>query len=165
MFQKYAVFIKITCLLVISLLSAYAGHWVTDNRWQSRWDAHALADAQANEKAATEALTKQQKLLQELDSVYESKKHLQAKMQSDYDQLVAANDSLRSTIKVSTSKLQNAGATIAELRRTNATSELVRRELLGYCLGRVESLATAFDRSRAAGLTCQNAYSAVRAIN
>ena len=154
--------IKIICLVFASLALIYLGHWMTDNHWQAKYDQHLLADAQANEKAANETLTKQQKLLQELDNAYKTQKRLQSRMQSDYDQLVAANDSLRSTIKVSTSKLQNAGATIAELRRTNATSELVRRELLGYCLGRVESLATAFDRSRAAGLTCQSAYEAVR---
>lgn len=148
-----------------ALAAAFAGgFWLNGTLWQSKWCAHMLEDAQATQKATEDTLTKQKNLLQELDNAYKAAETLTRRMQSDYDQLAAVNDSLRSTVKVSSSKLQNAGATIAELRRTNATSELVRRELLGYCLGRVESLATAFDRSRAAGLTCQSAYEAVIGI-
>ena len=164
MLKQYEFLIKIICLALISLALIYLGHWVTDNHWQAKWSEREAQYAAA-QVVANEAVREQERLWQDkLQKVANDAKTTQERLQRDSEQLAAVNDGLRSTIKVSTSKLQSASATIAELRRTNATSELVRRELLGYCLGRVESLATAFDRSRAAGLTCQSAYEAVRLV-
>ena len=162
MLKQYEFLIKIICLALISIALIYLGHWITNNHWSAKYSAlesdYAKAQVEANN-----AVRAQERLWQDkLQRVSEDAKVIQERLQTDAEQLAAVNDGLRSTIKVSTSNLQSASATIAELRRTNATSELVRRELLGYCLGRVESLATAFDRSRAAGLTCQSAYEAVR---
>jgi hypothetical protein len=158
MLKEYALFIGLILSVVISF---YAGHWLTNNHWQAKYSAleadYAKAQVEANNTVRAQERLWQDKLAR----VTNDAKIKQESLQRDSERLTATVDSLHHTVKVSTSKLQSAGATITELRRTNATSELVRRELLGYCLGRVESLATAFDRSRAAGLTCQSAYEAV----
>ena len=161
MLKEYALFIGLILSVVISF---YAGHWLTNNHWSAKYSA-LEADYAKAQVEANNAVRAQERLWQDkLQKVANDAKTTQERLQRDSEQLAATVDWLRKSVTVSTSKLQSASATIAELRRTNATSDLVRRELLGYCLGRVESLATAFDRSRAAGLTCQSAYEAVRLV-
>ena len=159
--KEYALFIGLTLSVVISF---YAGHWLTNNHWSAKYSALEADYAKAQVEANNAVLAQERLWQDKLQRVSEDAKLREQQLKNDSDELAATVDGLRKSVTVSTSKLQSASATITELRRTNATSDLVRRELLGYCLGRVESLAAAFDRSRAAGLTCQSAYEAVRLV-
>ena len=159
MLKEYALFIG---LLLLVACSGYLGHWLTNNHWQTKYSELVASYAKARVDA-NNAVRAQERLWQDkLEKVSNDAKIKQERLQRSSEQLTAVIDGLRKSVAVSATKLQSADSTIAELRRTNATSDLVRRELLGYCLGRVEVLATAFDRSRAAGLSCQSAYEAVR---
>lgn len=159
MLQKYAPFIAL-CLLVVG---SFCGGWyVNGARWEAKYD-ELIAENLKAQAEANDAIRAQERLWQDkIEKVTQDAKKTQERLQSDSEQLAATIDSLRSTVKVSTSKLQSANTTITELRRTNATTELVQRELLGYSLARVESLAAAYDRSRAEGLACVSAYNALR---
>lgn len=160
MLQKYAPFI-VLCLLLVSS-SFYAGWSINGNRWETKHLA-LIAENLKAQAEANDAIRAQERLWQDkLEQVTQDAKKTQERLQADSEQLAATIDSMRSTVKVSASKLQSANTTIAELRRTNATAELVQRELLGYSLARVESLAAAYDRSRAEGLACVSAYNALR---
>lgn len=147
---------------MISLLSAYAGHWATNSHWQTKWTERDNADLTAQIAADKRELDLQTEWQKRIDKVSQDGKKAAELLEANIDNLAAVNDKLRESAKVSASKHESANSIITELRRTAATSELVRRELLGYCLGRVESLATAFDRSRAAGLACEKAYQGIR---
>ena len=138
-----------------------AGYWIADTKANAAWNEREAQYAAA-QVAANEAIRAQERLWQsKIEKVANDAKITQERLQSDSEQLAATVDSLRGTIKVSTSKHQSANTTITELRRTGATTELVRKELLGFVITRAEGLATAYDRSRAAGLTCESAYNAL----
>lgn len=144
------------------LLSAFAGGWyVNGARWEAK-NSELVADYATAQVTANEAIRAQERLWQDkLAKVTNDAKIKQESLQRDSERLAATVDSLRDTVKVSTSKHQSANATIAELRRANATTELVQRELFGFVITRAESLAAAYDGSRAAGLACQNSYNAL----
>lgn len=160
MLQKYAPFIGLCLLLAIS--SFYAGWSVNGNRWEAKHNELIAENLKAQAEANAAMRAQESMWHDKIYKVTQDAKKTQERLHSDSEQLIAAVDSLRSAYKVSTSKLQSANSTITELRRTNATTELVQRELLGYSLARVESLAAAFDRSRAEGLACVSAYNALR---
>lgn len=162
MFAKYELFIKIICLLAISLLSAYAGHWVTNSHWSAKWQQRDLNDATALIAANTAERQKELSWQSKIEKVAENAKLEQAKIAADAAELSATVVELRRTIKVSDSNLQSTGATITRLRAANATSKLVQSELSGWCISRIESMAGIIGRSRAAGLACEKSYNAIR---
>ena len=164
MFTKYEFFIKIICLLVISLLSAYVGHWVADSGWQSRWDEHQLADSQANEKAATEVLTKQQELLQRLDDAYKTQKHLQEKHDRNVADSRVAADRLRSELdRIKAMPTITHTSTIAS-RAAEATNRVVLSELLGISDYRAGIYAAEADKLRIALGACNDEYGIVKRL-
>ena len=157
-FVKYA---HTIVLLLLTVASFYGGWYVNGARWEAK-HSELVADYAAAQVTANEAIRTQERLWHDkLAKVTNDAKIKQESLQRDSERLAATVDSLRDAVKVSTSKQQSANATIAELRRANATTELVQRELLGFVITRAESLATAYDGSRAAGLACQNSYNAL----
>ena len=157
-FAKYA---HTIALLLLVASSFYGGWYVNGARWEAK-HSELVADYATAQVAANEAIRAQERLWQDkLAKVANDAKIKQESLQRDSERLAATVDSLRDTIEVSTSKHKSANATIAELRRANATTELVQRELLGFVITRAESLAKAYDGSRAAGLACQNSYNAL----
>ena len=154
--------IKAAIALVVVLGAGYAGHLVTHNHWQAKWAERDAADAKAliaaNESERAKELSWQAKI----EKVAEDAKAKQAQYIAENNDLVLAVDRMRGTLNVSTSKLQSASATVTELRRTAATSELVQAELSGWCVSRIEVMAGLIDRSQSAGLACQKSYNAIR---
>lgn len=153
--------IKHYAMAVAGLALFACGYWIADTKADAAWN-ESEAQYAAAQVAANEAVRAQERLWQsKIEKVSKDAKATQQRLQSDSEQLAATVDSLRKSIKVSTSKHQGADTTIAELRRAGATTELVQKELLGFVITRAEELAGAYDRSRAAGLTCQAAYNAL----
>lgn len=160
MLKEYGKIIALICLMAIS---AYAGHWVTDKSWQSDWDAHMLADSDANRKAAEVALTKQQNLLQELDNAYKTANDLQKKHDSNVADARAASDRLRAELdRIKAMPQINNTSTIAE-RAAAATDRIVLAKLLAESDERAGAYAAEADRNRQAVVNCNNEYNAVRA--
>lgn len=146
-----------------ALAAAFAGgFWLNGVMWQGKWDARDRSDALAAVAAQEAERAKERKWQEDIQKVHDETKKRQDTIAADAAELGDTVASLREQIKHLSANNKSAGATIAELRRTNATTELVQRELLGYSLARVESLAAAFDRSRAEGLACVSAYNALR---
>lgn len=156
MFQRYAPFIG------LCLLAAISGWYFTDLVWSAKWSERDKADALSIVAAQEAERTKERQWQTDIQRVHDDAKKRQETIAADAAELGDTVASLREQIKHLSANNKSAGATIAELRRTNATSDLVRREMLGYCVGRIESLATAFDRNRAQGLACTSAYEAIR---
>ena len=122
-----------------------------------------LADAQANEYAAKQALAKQQRLIKELDDA----KSKAAELQSTHNRNVAdarvAADRLRAELdRIKALPAITHTSTLAE--RANAATD--RRVLAGmlassdYLAGRFAAEA---DRNRQAVIHCNSEYNAVRA--
>jgi len=146
-----------------ALAAAFAGgFWLNGTLWQAKWSERDKADALSVVAAQEAEHTKERQWQAYIQKVHDEAKKQQETIAADAAELGGTVASLREQIKHLSANNKSAGATIAELRRTSATSDLVRREMLGYCVGRIESLATAFDRSRAQGLACASAYNAIR---
>ena len=143
---------------MISLLSAYAGHWVTN----SHWSAHESADAKANEKAAVEMLTKQQKLLQELEHAYKTAETLTRQHKINVANAADSERRLRAELdRIKAMPTVTHTSTIAE-RANAATNRVVLAELLGISDSRAGIYAEEADRLRIALGACNDEYNAIR---
>lgn len=144
------------------LASAYLGYQWADNSWQSDWDAHMLADAEANRKAAGATLTKQQNLLQELDNAYKTANDLQKKHDSNVADARVAADRLRAELdRIKALPAITHTSTIAE-RANAATDRRVLAVLLGESDARAGEYAQETDRLRLIVVNCNAEYNAVR---
>lgn len=143
----------------------FAGGWFVNGAlWESKWGAHMLADAQANEKAATETLTKQQKLLQELDNAYKSQKRLQEKHDRNVSDSRIAADRLRAELdRIKALPAIGNTSTIAE-RAAEATNRVLLAELLGISDNQAGIYAEEADKLRIALGQCNSEYEAVRLV-
>lgn len=159
MLEEYGKIIALICLMAVS---AYGGHLVTDKSWQSDWDAHMLADAEVNRKAAEATLTKQQTLLQELDNAYKTANDLQKK----HDRTVADNRAANERLRAEFARLEalyaadNPSTVISSAAA--ATDRLVLAQLLEQSHSSYGIVAEYADRNRQAVINCNAEYNAVR---
>jgi hypothetical protein len=144
------------------LASSFIAYKLTYNHWQAKYDQHLLVDAQANEKSATEALAKQQILLQELENAYKVQKHLQEKHDRNVADSRIASDRLRAELdRIKTLPQITHTSTITE-RANAAPTRLVRAALLGISDSRAGIYAEETDRLRIALISCNAEYNAIR---
>lgn len=153
---------KIIAAVVMLLLSAYLGHWITDNHWQAKWSAHESADAKANEKAAVEMLTKQQKLSQELEHAYKTAETLTRQHKVNVANAADSERRLREEIeRIKAMPAATHTSTIAS-RANAATDSRVLAELFrqsDYLAGRYAESAGSHQVALSA---CIAEYDAVR---
>lgn len=156
-------------LLVVSLCagSAWLASSHTDAQWQNRWQARDLADAQA----AIQFADKQRRIEQErqgaIDAIQEQAQQDIAKAQRNAAIAAAESKRLQDGIADAITRLQadsgNPGATISSKARASTSSLLA--ELFREIDTAAGIYAAEADRARAAGLTCERAYDAVRATS
>lgn len=153
---------QLIALIFYGCAAVAIGAYVVDLKWQSDWDAHMLADAKANQKSAEDALTRQKKLLQELDNAYKEQKALKEKHDRNITDSRVAADRLR--VELDRIKSMPKGGNprpIAE-RANSATDRVVLAELLGISDRRAGEYAQYADEHRAALIACRAEYGAVR---
>ncbi len=154
--------IKIAALLFYGAFAVGIGAYVVDLRWQSDWDSHMLADAEANRKAAEAALTKQQNLLQELDNAYKTANDLQKKHDSNVVAARASSDRLRAEFdKLKAVYAADNPSTVIS-RAAAATDRLVLAQLLEQSHVSYGIVAEYADSNRKALINCNAEYNAVR---
>lgn len=154
--------LKLAAFLFYSAFCSALGAWVVDNKWQSDWDSHMLADAQASEKAATEALNQQRELLAELEKVQNNAKAMQDKLETD--RLAAADSAnrLRAELdRIKASAKANNPSTISE-RANAATDRIVLANVLERADAAAGILADYADVNRKAVINCNAEYNAIR---
>lgn len=156
-------------LLVVSLCagSAWMASSHTDAKWQNRWQARDLADAQA----AIQFADKQRRIEQErqgaIDAIQEQAQQDIATAQRNAAIAAAESKRLQDGIADAITRLQadsgNTGATISSKTRASTSSLLA--ELFREIDTAAGIYAAEADRARAAGLTCERAYDAMRATS
>jgi hypothetical protein len=139
-----------------------SGWFVNGALWQSKWDAHMLADSQANEKAATEALTKQQNLIKELDHVRQASIQIKEKHDRNVSDSRIAADRLRAELDRIKAMPSITHTSTVALRANAATDRLVLAELLGESDERAGAYGAEADKLRIALGQCNSEYEAVR---
>lgn len=146
------------------LLTGYVAHH-QNLRWQAKWSARDAADAQA-----AQAFTEQQRRIElqrqgEIDAIQEQAQQDIAKAQRNAAIAAAESERLQNGIADAITRLQadsgNTGATISS--KTRASTSLLLTELFREIDTAASHYAAEADRARAAGLTCERAYDAVRA--
>lgn len=156
--------IAIICFLLVNALCVYGGYQWADNRWQSDWDIHMLADSKANETAVTNTLLKQQKLIEDLDNAKRKATDLQIIHDRNVADNRAANQRLREQfdkLKSTLSTSNNPGTIISSAAA--ATDRLVLAKLLDSTHAAYGIVSEYADRNRQAVIHCNAEYNAVRA--
>lgn len=147
------------------LLVGY-GHHRANVEWQAKWTARDLADAKA-----AQAFTEQQRRIElqrqgAIDAIQEQAQQDIATAQRNAAIAAAESKRLQDGIADAITRLQadssNPGATISSKTRASTSS------LLTILFREIDTAAGEYaaeaDRARAAGLTCERAYDAVREI-
>jgi response regulator RpfG family c-di-GMP phosphodiesterase len=146
-----------------ALAAAFAcGFWLNGTLWQSKWDAHMLEDAQANQKAAEATLTKQKNLLQELDNAYKAAEVLKEKHDRNVaDSRIAAERMREQLNRIKAMPASGNTSTLAE-RANAATNTRVLSELLGISDYMAGKYAEEVGKHRIALQACINEHNAIR---
>lgn len=155
--------IKVAALLFYGAFAMGIGAYVVDLRWQSDWDAHMLADAEVNRKAAEAALATQNKLTKERDDATRKATELQAIHDRTVADNRAANERLRAEfdkLKAAMSEGGNPSTVISSAAA--ATDRLVLAQLLEQSHASYGIVAEYADRNRQAVINCNAEYNAVR---
>lgn len=146
------------------LMILWAGYSIADRSWQAKWQARDLAELQAQQ-----AFTEQQRRIElhrqgEIDAIQEQAQQDIATAQRNAAIAAAESKRLQDGIADAITRLQadsgNPGATISSKTRASTSSLLA--ELFREIDTAAGIYAAEADRARAAGLTCERAYDAVR---
>lgn len=154
-------------VLVAAMLVMYGYNKADDEwqaKWQAKWQARDMADLQAKQ-----AFTEQQRRIElqrqrAIDAIQEQAQQDIAKAQRNAAIAAAESKRLQDGIADAITRLQadsgNPGATISS--KTRASTGSLLAELFREIDTAAGIYAAEADRARAAGLTCERAYDAVR---
>ena len=156
---------KLIALVFYGCSAMAIGAYVVDLKWQSDWDSHMLTDAQANQKAAADALTKQKNLLQELENAYNTSEALAAKIDDAERRSNDLSVQLHDAIKARKLLLQTDNSSAVAARANAATDALVLAELFGRAERRATDLAGYADEHRAALSACRAEYGVIKKLS
>lgn len=163
--------VKVAALAAAIFLSCFwcyqAGRTAEYKEWSAKWQARDLADAQA----AIQFADKQRRIEQErqgaIDAIQEQAQQDIATAQRNAAIAAAESKRLQDGIADAITRLQadsgNPGATISSKTRASTSSLLA--ELFREIDTAAGIYAAEADRARAAGLTCERAYDAVRNVD
>lgn len=163
--------VKVAALAAAISLSCFwcyqAGRTAEHKEWSAKWQARDLADAQA----AIQFADKQRRIEQErqgaIDAIQEQAQQDIATAQRNAAIAAAESKRLQDGIADAITRLQadsgNSGAAVSSKTRASTSSMLA--ELFREIDTAAGIYAAEADRARAAGLTCERAYDAVRATS
>lgn len=163
--------VKVAALAAAIFISCFwcyqAGRTAEHKEWSAKWQARDLADAQA----AIQFADKQRRIEQErqgaIDAIQEQAQQDIATAQRNAAIAAAESKRLQDGIADAITRLQadsgNPGATISS--KTRASTSSLLSELFREIDTAAGIYAAEADRARAAGLTCERAYDAVRATS
>lgn len=163
--------VKVAALAAAIFLSCFwcyqAGRTAEHKEWSAKWQARDLEDAQA----AIQFADKQRRIEQErqgaIDAIQEQAQQDIATAQRNAAIADAESKRLQDGIADAITRLQadsgNPGTTISSKTRASTSSLLA--ELFREIDTAAGIYAAEADRARAAGLTCERAYDAVRATS
>lgn len=158
----YGLSIKLIYLVCASLALVYLGHWVTDNHWQAKWSEREAQYAAA-QVAANEAVRSQERIWQsDIQRVHDEAKKRNETIAADAAELSDVVARLRKQIADRAANSKGSNSTATDISRAAATDKVMHSVMLETLVIRAEQYAGFADESRAAGLTCQAAYDAVR---
>lgn len=155
---------KLIALIFYGCSAMAIGAYAVDSKWQSDWDSHMLADAQANQKAAEDALKRQQNLQTELEEAYATAKTMQDDHQRNMANATNAADRLRDQLnRIKTMPAISDSSPIAE-RAAAATNARVLAELLKQSDYLAGKYAESAGEHKVALMACRSEFDAARQL-
>lgn len=163
--------VKVAAFAAAIFLSCFwcyqAGRTAEHKEWSAKWMARDLADAQAAIQFADKQRRIEQQRQGAIDAIQEQAQQDIATAQRNAAIAAAESKRLQDGIADAITRLQadsgNPGATISSKTRASTSSLLA--ELFREIDTAAGIYAAEADRARAAGLTCERAYDAVRATS
>ena len=163
--------VKVAALAAAIFLSCFwcyqAGRTAEHKEWSAKWQARDLADAQAAIQFADKQRRIEQERQGDIDAIQEQAQQDIATAQRNAAIAAAESKRLQDGIADAITRLQadssNPGATISSKTRSSTSSLLA--ELFREIDTAAGIYAAEADRARAAGMTCERAYDAVRATS
>ena len=165
LFRRALPYLVALAIALCALWGAYRhGVNVTDTAWQSKWDKQALELATAKAKAIELVREEEQRRQTAIDGVRQHAEQQIARAEADAAAADAAADSLREQAKRLAARAGQCTShpTATQSGKATAQPSVVLADVLGRADERAGQLAAAYDRARAAGLTCEAAYDALR---
>ena len=156
--------LAIACALACLWWAYSHGVSVTTTEWQGKWDKQALELAEAKAKAIELVREEEQRRQAAIDGVRQHAEQQIARAEADAAAADAAADSLREQAKRLAARASQCTShpTATQSGKATAQPSVVLADVLGRADERAGQLAAAYDRARAAGLTCEAAYDALR---
>lgn len=167
LFRRAMPYLLAVILMLGVLWGAYShGVSTTDTAWQSRWDAQALELSEAKANAVVLAREEERRRQADMDKVRQDAEKQIARAEADATAADAAADSLREQAKrLAARASQCAGNTGTTQHSETATSPgVVLADVLSRADERAGQLAAAYDRARASGLACEQAYESLSSV-
>ena len=140
------------------------GVTVTDAAWSARWEKRDAADATARADAELAQRTEEQRRADWAAGVQRDATQALENARTDAAGSAADASRLRGELAKLQARLSGTGASAAAPVSSASTTRaaMVLSELLDSCVGQRQELASAFDRSRIAGLACERSYDGLR---
>lgn len=153
-------------LITIAMIgSNYLTYQYVDNKWNVKWQEASVEALKSTLESQKGELDKQKQIVDTLTEVNQNAQERNIQINSE---LVDANESV-SLLKQKLNSMSSSGksgdSTSAIRSAANAaTDRLVLSQLLTNCAERYKRMAETADRSRAAGLSCQEQYNKIKGI-
>lgn len=153
---------SIIALLLLVVCSAYLGHWLTNNHWQSKWTAHQLADEQQKVADSMAALDRLRVTQTKLDKAKADAKKMQDDYKTDLAAATASGDKLRTEIARAKSMLSNGTSGTIAASAAAATNRLVLAVVSERLQDAYERTSAYADELRQSVINCNAEYNAIR---
>lgn len=153
-------------LIAVALLgSNYLTYQYVDNQWKLKWQEASVDALKSTLELQKGELDKQKQIVDTLTEVNQNAQERNIQINSE---LVDANESV-SLLKQKLNSMSSSGksgdsASAIRSAANAATDRLVLSQLLANCAERYKRMAETADRSRAAGLSCQEQYNKIKGI-
>lgn len=166
--NKLAILIQHWKLILISIILAgsnYLTYQYIDNQWNYKWQEANVEALKSTLESQKSELDKQKQIVDTLTEVNQNAQERNIQINSE---LVDANESV-SLLKQKLNSMSSGGksgdsASAIRSAANAATDRLVLSQLLTNCAERYKRMAETADRSRAAGLSCQEQYNKIKGI-
>lgn len=133
-------------------------------RWQSRWDKRDAADAAFNAQRERDERAKEQDWQSKIDNIESGAEAAKVLASRNLSAANAESDRLRAGISSAIARLQQVSAdtSTTSVSATGGSAGNLLTQLFSEIDAAAGSYAAEADRARAAGLTCERAYDALR---
>lgn len=167
MIERIAPYAIAAALVAGALYGVYShGRTVENGEWSIRWAERDAADATARADAEEAQRNEEKRRAEWAAGVQRDATQEINRLQTDVDSSTADARRVREQLAALQNRLggtsNRTGATLSSASTTRAA--MVLSELLSSCVSQRQEVASAFDRSRIAGLACERSYEGLRPL-